>query len=112
MLGFRDYDLLPNYCAFFDVAWLPVIHNNYTKTMFPMKFFEYLASGLPVISTNIKSLTEFKELTFLSDNPDELSNYILTAINNKNDNIEKSLDLARQNTYKKRTLLMLNEIMD
>ena len=52
LLGYRNYKYLPSYCAYFDVAWLPLIHNNYTKSMFPMKFFEYLAAGLPVVSTN------------------------------------------------------------
>jgi len=30
---------------------LPTLLNDYTRSMFPMKFFEYLAAGLPVIST-------------------------------------------------------------
>ncbi|MCY1310378.1 hypothetical protein D9M70_605600 [compost metagenome] len=30
---------------------LPTLVNDYTRGMFPMKYFEYLAAGLPVVST-------------------------------------------------------------
>ena len=59
LLGYRSYSELPAYCAGFDVAWLPLQMNAYTHSMFPMKFFEYLASGLPVVSTSIDSLSSF-----------------------------------------------------
>ena len=34
-----------------DVGLLPTLINEYTRSMFPMKYFEYLAAGLPVVST-------------------------------------------------------------
>jgi glycosyltransferase involved in cell wall biosynthesis len=34
-----------------NVGVLPTLLNDYTRSMFPMKFFEYLAAGLPVVST-------------------------------------------------------------
>ena len=33
------------------VGVLPTLLNEYTRSMFPMKFYEYLAAGLPVVST-------------------------------------------------------------
>lgn len=50
-LGYRAYEQLPAYLAGMDVGLLPTLLNGYTRSMFPMKFFEYLAAGLPVVST-------------------------------------------------------------
>lgn len=50
-LGYRPYELLPDYLRGMSVGLLPTVLNDYTRSMFPMKFYEYLASGLPVVST-------------------------------------------------------------
>ncbi len=110
LLGFRKYKDLPSYCAFFDVAWLPLIHNNYTKSMFPMKFFEYLAAGLPIVSTNLESLKEFRNFVYMSDDLSEIKVSIKEALKNKNSNLTTRLSLAMENTYQKRTKKMLMEL--
>lgn len=51
LLGHRSYEQLPDYLRGMDVGLLPTLVNDYTRSMFPMKYFEYLASGLPVVST-------------------------------------------------------------
>ena len=110
LLGFRKYKDLPSYCAFFDVAWLPLIHNNYTKSMFPMKFFEYLAAGLPIVSTNLESLREFRKFVYMSDDLSKIKVSIKEALKNKNSNLTNRLSLAMENTYQKRTKKMLMEL--
>jgi glycosyltransferase involved in cell wall biosynthesis len=49
--GYRSYERLPDYLRGMQVGLLPTLLNDYTRSMFPMKFFEYLAAGLPVVST-------------------------------------------------------------
>ena len=62
LLGWRPYDTLPQYMAGFDVALLPQLINGYTQSMFPMKFFEYAAAGLPIVSTPLEALRDFAPL--------------------------------------------------
>jgi glycosyltransferase involved in cell wall biosynthesis len=50
-LGYRPYDVLPDYLRGMQIGLLPSLINDYTRGMFPMKYFEYLASGIPVVST-------------------------------------------------------------
>ena len=59
LLGWRCYDDLPRYLSGLDVALLPQLINDYTRAMFPMKFFEYLAAGLPVVSTPLDAIRDF-----------------------------------------------------
>ncbi len=51
LLGYRHYRDLPAYLRGMSVGVLPTLLNDYTRSMFPMKFYEYLAAGLPVVST-------------------------------------------------------------
>ena len=52
-LGRKTYSELPAYCKAFDVALLPFIKNELTANANPLKLREYLAAGLPVVSTDI-----------------------------------------------------------
>jgi glycosyltransferase involved in cell wall biosynthesis len=70
-LGTIPYGRLPYFMAHADAALLPVPRNAYTAAMFPMKFFEYLAAGLPLVGTRLPALQEFEQLYFPSDGEDE-----------------------------------------
>ena len=56
LLGPRSYAELPAYLRGADVGLIPALINDYTRAMFPMKFFEYLAAGLPVVATPLPAL--------------------------------------------------------
>ncbi len=53
LLGRKPYEELPAYCKGFDVALMPFRINELTLNANPLKVREYLAAGLPVISTPI-----------------------------------------------------------
>lgn len=50
-LGHRDYAMLPDYLRGMAAGLIPSLVNDYTRAMFPMKYFEYLAAGVPVVAT-------------------------------------------------------------
>jgi len=53
VLGRKAYQDLPGYCKGFDVALNPFRINELTLNANPLKVREYLAAGLPVVSTDI-----------------------------------------------------------
>jgi glycosyltransferase involved in cell wall biosynthesis len=53
LLGRKSYTDLPAYCKGFDVALMPFRINELTLNANPLKVREYLAAGLPVVSTAI-----------------------------------------------------------
>jgi glycosyltransferase involved in cell wall biosynthesis len=71
ILGAIPYGRLPYFMAHADAALLPAPHNAYTAAMFPMKFFEYLAAGLPLVGTRLPALAEFEDLYFPSDDAED-----------------------------------------
>lgn len=57
-LGGRPYAELPAYLAHWDLAWMPFALNESTRFISPTKTPEFLAAGLPVISTPIHDVVE------------------------------------------------------
>lgn len=55
-LGARTYQQLPAYIAGWDISLIPFAQNASTRFISPTKTPEYLAAGVPVISTPIKDV--------------------------------------------------------
>lgn len=107
-LGPKPYSILPNYCYGFQCGLLPLRQTPYSESMFPMKFFEYLASGLPVVATSIPSLNPFSSVAFIVD-PDlsSFSAALSSCINGHGISLDIRLSVAKKYTYSSRTAKML-----
>ena len=68
LLGRKDYAQLPAYCKGFDVAILPFAINELTLASNPLKLREYLAAGLPVVSTAIPEAARLGSLLRIGEN--------------------------------------------
>jgi glycosyltransferase involved in cell wall biosynthesis len=56
LLGLRSYEQLPSVLRAADAGLIPYARNELTDAIFPMKVYEYLAAGLPVIATRLPAL--------------------------------------------------------
>jgi glycosyltransferase involved in cell wall biosynthesis len=56
MIGPRLADDLPQVLRGADVGLIPYAINDLTRSVFPMKVYEYLAAGLPVLATPLPAL--------------------------------------------------------
>lgn len=52
-LGSRSYQMLPGYVRGFDVGLIPFLDNQIARGADPVKLYEYLAAGVPVVSSNL-----------------------------------------------------------
>ena len=57
-LGQKHYDELPTYLSHWDIAMLPFARNEATEYISPTKTPEYLAAGVPVVSTAIHDVVD------------------------------------------------------
>jgi glycosyltransferase involved in cell wall biosynthesis len=55
-IGQKPYEQLPAYAAIFDVALVPFVLNELTAAVNPLKLREYLATGIPVVSTALPEI--------------------------------------------------------
>jgi glycosyltransferase involved in cell wall biosynthesis len=98
ILGRRSYDSLPAYCRTFDVAILPFVTNELTTAANPLKLREYLAAGLPVVSTPLPEVMKLNGLIRTATRPDEFLREVegLLAQGRRGPNLEVSRSMDRE----------------
>lgn len=94
LLGPRPYERLPEVLRGADAAIVPYLLDGEMRSVFPMKTYEYLAAGLPVVSTPLMTLTDVHDIikaatadefvarleeAMALDNPDERAGRSLAA---------------------------------
>ncbi len=64
LLGELPYDVLPAYLHHFDAALIPFKQNPLTRATNPVKFYEYLSAGKPVVATDLPELEPYRDLFY------------------------------------------------
>ncbi len=67
LLGTRTYEQLPDVLRAADAGLIPYARNALTESVFPMKVYEYLAAGLPVVATPLPALAGVAEVATAPD---------------------------------------------
>jgi glycosyltransferase involved in cell wall biosynthesis len=67
LLGRRRYDELPAVLRGAAVGLIPYRLSQLTASVFPMKVYEYLAAGLPIVATPLPSLEGVPEIIIAQD---------------------------------------------
>jgi len=70
-VGPVDHDVLPAYCQALDLGLIPYEFTEFTKYTFPSKLAEYLASGTPVLSSDIPEMRHYEETIGIYGNVEE-----------------------------------------
>ncbi|GAB4312268.1 MAG: glycosyltransferase family 1 protein [Candidatus Sumerlaeia bacterium] len=110
--GGVPYELLPDWLRGADVLILPYRLGPRTRTIFPLKLFEFLATGKPVVATALPALLEFAGLIPLTDSPGAFIEAIEGALSGaQNGKQADRLALARANTWETRIDQMTSLIM-
>lgn len=105
LIGQVPFAKMPSILKGFDVAIIPFKQDQVSDTIFPLKLFEYLGSGKPIVSTSFNpDLKEFTHNTvkYCAD-AKEFSDAIIDAL--ENDSLEKinnRVAIAEENTWEKR----------
>jgi len=108
--GAVPYEQMPAVLKGFDIAIIPFKKDEVSNSIFPLKLFEYLGSGRPVVSTDFNiDLHEFTGDTVLyCSNASEFSAALNTALNDTPDLQQKRLAVAAENTWEHRILEIKN----
>jgi glycosyltransferase involved in cell wall biosynthesis len=80
LLGPRPYAVVPRYLASMDVALIPFVQDRVTWNADPIKAYEYLAAGLPVVATDLPSLRRLGHVIRLADSPDAFVFHLDAAV--------------------------------
>lgn len=99
-IGPRAYASLPDYLQSFDVALIPFIINDITLATSPLKLYEYLAGGKPVIATAMPECETFKEV-FIARNVADFARLLdIAAERGRDEAFRRRLrELAQENSW-------------
>lgn len=79
-LGFKPFDEIPQLGAGFDVAIMPWLQNEWIFYCNPIKLKEYLALGLPIVTTPIPQEDEYGDLITVARTPEEFVDAIRVSV--------------------------------
>lgn len=101
LLGRKPFEALPGYCKGFDVALNAFPINDVTLNANPLKVREYLAAGLPVVSSRIPEVEVLGDKVFIADNHEEFVAKVKLALEDPGPTEARSLSM-KDETWKGR----------
>ncbi|CAG1769315.1 Putative teichuronic acid biosynthesis glycosyltransferase TuaH [uncultured bacterium] len=111
LLGPKSHTTLPGYLKAFDVCIIPYLLEGQVPSSSPLKLYEYLATGKPIVSVNISHVYSFVPLVRVAYSADEFERNVEEALKEKDSNIcQQRLDVARKNSWKRRAEKVLEII--
>ena len=81
--------------------------------MGPLKLYQYLASGRPIVSTNVAGLERVREHVLIADDFEEFIGHVETAL--QSDTVAQSaerIEVAKQNTWPVRVREMFDAVQN
>nr|WP_269808074.1 glycosyltransferase [Pseudomonas agronomica] len=103
LLGCKPYAQMPLYLDHFDACLIPFRLYNVTHAVDPVKFYEYISAGKPVISTPLAEMSIYEDLLYFATGIDEFIEQIERALAERDLALYKRrVELARANDWKDR----------
>jgi O-antigen biosynthesis protein len=103
LLGEKTYQELPSYLYGFDVCIIPFKVTPLTLATNPVKVYEYLSSGKPVVATRLPELEMMEGIIELASSTEEFEVGIQNSLsNNTKDLIQHRKDYAMMHTWEER----------
>lgn len=98
---------IPEALSKFDLGLIPFVANEFTKNVYPLKINEYLAAGVPVVSTNFADLSDFEDATQIATTEKKFISAIDQELNNDAaERMQTRQVIAQQNDWSSRAQQM------
>lgn len=109
LLGHRSYDSLPGYLKGTDVALIPYRINDYTRAVFPIKFFELMATGKPLVISPLPALEAFWDSVLVAHTAEQFIQQCDAALQeHAAEAQEQRVALARRHSWPARVRQLLD----
>jgi lipopolysaccharide heptosyltransferase II len=115
-LGHQRFDELPKILKGFDACIIPyLVEDPFNISCSPLKMYEYLATGKPIVSTDLPFVRTESELIRIGRSYPEFVGEITAALDEKGEFLkEKRLEVARKNSWDNRSqkiMSIIEEVM-
>jgi GT2 family glycosyltransferase len=113
LLGQQPYERMPAYLHAFDVCIIPFVVDEITAATDPVKFYEYISQGKPVVSTHMPELGPYREVVAMAEDAEDFLRKLDGAVSENDPALRaRRIEVARANTWPVRSAAMLSAIRD
>ena len=105
-LGRKTYEMLPHYLQYFNVCIIPFLITPMTRACNPVKLYEYLSAGKPVIGSNLPELSACSNVYIGKDHADFNKKIHEALTNNTHSKIRSRMLFAVENSWDNRAKLI------
>jgi glycosyltransferase involved in cell wall biosynthesis len=110
-VGLRPYEGLPSFVSGFSVGLIPYRANAYTRNCSPLKVFEYLAAGKPVVASGVSEVSGMEPDVVLAEGVEEFVAAVDRALDEDSPKaVARRQALAERNTWDARAERLLELI--
>jgi len=103
LLGEKPYADLPAYLSAFDVCTIPFLRIPLTQATNPVKFYEYLSTGKPIVAASLPDLRRFNAVIHTYSTPKQFVTCLETALAVESPQLaRRRRAIAQENTWPKR----------
>ena len=104
MLGPKLYQELPLHMRPMDICLLPYKTDDlFNINCSPLKLYEYLATGKPIVSTDLSAIRNFSSLVYIAKDAEEFEWNVVEALEEQDRTLrERRQAAARENSWEKR----------
>lgn len=105
-LGWKPKEEIPAYVHAFDVAIIPYRDSPYNRASFPLKFWEFLAAGKPVVASGLPSLEPYRHLITLAASSEDFARGIQDALEHGAEGREARIAEAKRHDWSGRVYII------
>ena len=112
-VGEVEYDALPDFVHRMDVLFIPFVINALTLATNPVKAYEALAAGKPVVATPMPELmdTDLAPFVRIGHNSDEIQSALRAALSDSSEHVRlQRVDFARRQTWRHRVASLVDAV--
>src|SRR5574341_1008306 len=102
MTGRVPYEAVPCYVKAFDVCVNPYVLDQVAEHCSPLKLYEYLAAGKPVVSVDMPEAHQFRDLVAIAHSPDEFVALVEQAVTQPDGRAADRIRVAHRHTWDQR----------
>ena len=111
LLGPKQFTQLHEYIYFFNVGLILFKVNEITKYVDPLKMYEYLAMGKPIISSNLPEVKKMAPFIKIYKGPEEFLAILDETAKKPHHDPDSLKKIAEKNTWDKRAVRIFSELM-
>ena len=113
LVGEIPYETLPEYSNQFDVCIMPFKMDDFGESINPVKMYEYLATGLPIVSTDLAEARNLVPLLRVAKNAEKFVSQVEEALAESDESLmSRRIEFAKDNSWEDRIRLIEKAIVD